>query len=192
MIKKSTGRHCSFCQRAKKKSSVWLRNNRVEFYSSRKHFEEYGEIEEIAFPINKEKKIRKGFCFVTFKDANACELATAKGKEKQDLGGKKVSRKSVCHVDYIDLTLFRVMMRLVLRLNYWFVQVDVKKAVPQEVYQEWNVLYQPYFPNYPPPARGRRFSLKGSLSLSGTGSCQELVFPLENIYIYLGPSKASV
>jgi len=88
----------------------------------RKHFEEYGDIEEIAFPINKEKKIRKGFCFVTFKDANACELATAKGKEKQDLGGKKV---------------------------------DVKKAVPQEVYQEWNVLYQPYFPNYPPPGRGR-------------------------------------
>ena len=27
---------------------------------------------------------------MTFKDANACELATAKGKEKQDLGGKKV------------------------------------------------------------------------------------------------------
>ena len=72
-----------------------MRNNRVEFYSSRKHFEEYGEIEEIAFPINKEKKIRKGFCFVTFKDANACELATAKGKEKQDLGGKKVRRKSL-------------------------------------------------------------------------------------------------
>jgi len=88
----------------------------------RKHFEEYGEIEEIAFPINKEKKVRKGFCFVTFKDAAACELATAKGKEKQDLGGKKV---------------------------------DVKRAVPQEVYQEWNMMYQPYYPNYPPPGRGR-------------------------------------
>ena len=66
---------------------------RSRFFQRRKHFEEYGDIEEIAFPINKEKKIRKGFCFVTFKDANACELATAKGKEKQDLGGKKVSKK---------------------------------------------------------------------------------------------------
>ena len=64
--------------------------NLVVPFALRTHFEEYGEIEEIAFPINKEKKIRKGFCFVTFKDANACELATAKGKEKQDLGGKKV------------------------------------------------------------------------------------------------------
>jgi len=94
----------------------------------RKHFEEYGEIEEIAFPINKERKVRKGFCFVTFKDANACEMATAKGKEKQDLGGKKV---------------------------------DVKKAVPQEVYQEWNMLYQPYFPNYPSPGRGGRGGNRG-------------------------------
>jgi len=88
----------------------------------RKHFEQCGEIEEIAFPINKERKVRKGFCFVTFKDASSCETATARGMEKQELGGKKV---------------------------------DVKKAVPQEVYQEWNMLYQPYIPNYPPPVRGR-------------------------------------
>jgi len=103
----------------------------------RKHFEQYGEIEEIAFPINKEKKMRKGFCFVTFKDANACESATAKGKEKQDLGGKKV---------------------------------DVKKAVPQEVYQEWNMMYQPtayYPPNYPPAVRGRGTGNRGMVMNRG-------------------------
>jgi len=70
----------------------------------RTHFEQYGEIESMELPMNKEKNIRKGFCFITFKDADACDAATAKGKLKQELGDR---------------------------------QVDVKKAVPQEIYQGW-------------------------------------------------------
>lgn len=76
----------------------------------RKHFEQFGEIESMELPVNKDKKgpsgetIRKGFCFITFKDADACDAATAKGKLKQELGDRSV---------------------------------DVKKAVPQEIHQGW-------------------------------------------------------
>lgn len=74
------------------------------------HFSQFGEIESMELPMNKDKKgpdgepIRKGFCFITFKDADACDAATAKGKLKQELGERTV---------------------------------DVKKAVPQEIHQGW-------------------------------------------------------
>lgn len=76
----------------------------------KKHFEQFGEIESMELPVQKDKKgpsgeqIRKGFCFITFKDADACDNATAKGKLKQELGDRSV---------------------------------DVKKAVPQEIHQGW-------------------------------------------------------
>lgn len=59
----------------------------------RKHFEQFGEIEELETPMNKEKNIRKGFIFVTFKTSDACDAATAKGKLKQELGDRSVDVK---------------------------------------------------------------------------------------------------
>jgi len=59
----------------------------------RQHFEQYGEIEELETPMNKEKNIRKGFIFVTFKTSDACDAATAKGNLKQQLGDRTVDVK---------------------------------------------------------------------------------------------------
>jgi len=59
----------------------------------RKHFEQFGEIDELETPMNKEKNIRKGFIFVTFKTSDACDAATAKGKLKQELGDRSVDVK---------------------------------------------------------------------------------------------------
>jgi hypothetical protein len=52
-------------------------------------------IESMELPMNKEKNppIRKGFCFITFKEASACDAATAKGKLKQELGDRSVDVK---------------------------------------------------------------------------------------------------
>lgn len=59
----------------------------------RKHFEQYGEIEELETPMNKEKNIRKGFVFITYKTADACDKCTAKGNLKQQLGDRTVDVK---------------------------------------------------------------------------------------------------
>ena len=59
----------------------------------RKHFEQFGEIDELETPMNKEKNIRKGFIFVTFKTSDACDAATAKGQLKQQLGDRTVDVK---------------------------------------------------------------------------------------------------
>jgi len=67
----------------------------------RTHFEQYGEIESMELPMNKEKDppIRKGFCFITFKEASACDAATAKGKLKQELGDRSVDVKKAVPQD---------------------------------------------------------------------------------------------
>jgi len=65
----------------------------------RKHFEQYGEIEELETPMNKEKNIRKGFIFVTFKTSDACDSATAKGNLKQELGDRTVDVKKAVPQD---------------------------------------------------------------------------------------------
>jgi len=59
----------------------------------RKHFEQFGEIEELETPMNKEKNIRKGFIFVTFKTSDACDAATTKSNLKQQLGDRTVDVK---------------------------------------------------------------------------------------------------
>jgi len=65
------------------------------------HFEQFGEIEELETPMNKEKNIRKGFVFITFKTSDACDAATAKGKLKQELGDRSVDvKKAVPHEAY--------------------------------------------------------------------------------------------
>jgi len=61
--------------------------------SIRIHFEQYGEIEAIELPMDKEKAARRGFIFVTFKTVEACNAATAKGKAKQELGENVVDVK---------------------------------------------------------------------------------------------------
>jgi len=67
----------------------------------RTHFEQFGEIESMELPMNKEKTppIRKGFIFITFKDADACDAATAKGKLKQELGDRSVDVKKAVPQD---------------------------------------------------------------------------------------------
>jgi len=67
----------------------------------RAHFCQFGEIESMELPMNKEKNppIRKGFCFITFKDADACDKATAKGKLKQELGDRSVDVKKAVPQD---------------------------------------------------------------------------------------------
>jgi len=57
------------------------------------HFEQFGAVEEIVFPTNKETKQRKGFCFITFVDAEACDAACAKQNAKQQVGSKMVDVK---------------------------------------------------------------------------------------------------
>jgi RNA recognition motif-containing protein len=57
----------------------------------RKHFGQFGEVAEIEFPFNKLKNERKGFCFVTFADVDACDKAAA--EPKQTLGGKQCDVK---------------------------------------------------------------------------------------------------
>jgi len=60
----------------------------------RTHFGQFGEIEKIEIPMkDQEKKLHKGFCFITFTDAAACDAATAKGMQKQELGGKSCDVK---------------------------------------------------------------------------------------------------
>lgn len=59
----------------------------------KKHFEQFGEIEELETPMNKEKNIRKGFIFVTFKTSDACDAATTKSNLKQQLGDRTVDVK---------------------------------------------------------------------------------------------------
>jgi len=55
----------------------------------------------MELPMNKEKQppIRKGFVFITFKDADACDKATAKGKLKQELGDRSVDVKKAVPQD---------------------------------------------------------------------------------------------
>jgi RNA recognition motif-containing protein len=65
----------------------------------RTHFEQYGEIEELEMPMNKEKNIRKGFVFITFKTAEGCEAATAPGLLKQELGDRQVDVKKAIPQD---------------------------------------------------------------------------------------------
>jgi len=67
----------------------------------RTHFSQYGEIESMELPMNKEKTppIRKGFCFITYKDADACDRATAKGNLKQELGDRSVDVKKAVPQD---------------------------------------------------------------------------------------------
>jgi len=67
----------------------------------RAHFVQFGEIESMELPMNKEKQppIRKGFVFITFKDADACDKATAKGKLKQELGDRSVDVKKAVPQD---------------------------------------------------------------------------------------------
>jgi len=58
------------------------------------HFSQFGEIDKIEIPMkDQEKKLHKGFCFVTFTDAGSCDAATAKGMQKQELGGKSCDVK---------------------------------------------------------------------------------------------------
>jgi len=59
----------------------------------RAHFEQYGEIESVELPMDKEKGSRRGFVFVTFKTVEACNAATAKGLNKQQLGENNVDVK---------------------------------------------------------------------------------------------------
>ena len=59
------------------------------------HFEQFGEVEEIVFPTNKETKQRKGFCFITFVDPEACDRACSKQNAKQQVGAKMVDVKKV-------------------------------------------------------------------------------------------------
>ena len=68
----------------------------------RKHFEQFGEIEELETPMNKEKNIRKGFIFVTFKTSDACDAATAKGKLKQELGDRSVDVKKAVPAEQLQ------------------------------------------------------------------------------------------
>ena len=59
------------------------------------HFEQFGAIEEIVFPTNKETKQRKGFCFITFVDPECCDAACSKQNQKQQVGSKMVDVKKV-------------------------------------------------------------------------------------------------
>ena len=59
------------------------------------HFEQFGAIEEIVFPTNKETKQRKGFCFITFVDPEACDQAFSEHSAKQQLGPKMFDVKKV-------------------------------------------------------------------------------------------------
>ena len=59
------------------------------------HFEQFGAIEEIVFPTNKETKQRKGFCFITFVDPEACDQACSKQNAKQQIGPKMCDVKKV-------------------------------------------------------------------------------------------------
>lgn len=60
----------------------------------RAHFGQFGDIEKIEIPMkDQEKKLHKGFCFVSFVDSAACDAATAKGMQKQELGGKSCDVK---------------------------------------------------------------------------------------------------
>jgi len=68
----------------------------------RTHFEQFGAIEEIVFPTNKETKQRKGFCFITFIDAEACDAACAKPNAKQQVGSKMVDVKKAVPQDQMQ------------------------------------------------------------------------------------------
>jgi len=57
------------------------------------HFEQFGAVEEIVFPVHKESKERKGFCFITFVDPEACDAACSKQNAKQQVGAKLVDVK---------------------------------------------------------------------------------------------------
>ena len=65
------------------------------------HFEQFGAVEEIVFPTNKETKQRKGFCFITFVDAEACDAACAKQNAKQQVGSKMVDVKKVVLAQFL-------------------------------------------------------------------------------------------
>lgn len=67
----------------------------------RTHFEKFGEIESMELPMNKSKEppIRKGFIFITYKEADACDAATAKGQLKQELGDRTVDVKKAVPQD---------------------------------------------------------------------------------------------
>jgi len=63
------------------------------------HFEQFGAIEEIVFPTNKETKQRKGFCFITFVDPECCDAACSKQNQKQQVGSKMVDVKKAVPQD---------------------------------------------------------------------------------------------
>jgi len=66
------------------------------------HFEQFGEIEEIVFPTNKETKQRKGFCFITFVDPEACDQACSKQNSKQQIGQKLCDVKKAVPQDQMQ------------------------------------------------------------------------------------------
>lgn len=68
----------------------------------RTHFEQFGAVEEIVFPTNKETKQRKGFCFITFVDHEACDAACAKQNAKQQVGAKMVDVKKAVPQDQMQ------------------------------------------------------------------------------------------
>lgn len=66
------------------------------------HFEQFGAIEEIVFPTNKETKQRKGFCFITFVDPECCDAACSKQNQKQQVGSKMVDVKKAVPQDQMQ------------------------------------------------------------------------------------------
>jgi len=61
------------------------------------HFEQFGAVEEVVFPSK--DGVKKGFCFVTFADGDACDAATAGANAKQQLGSKQVDVKKAVPQD---------------------------------------------------------------------------------------------
>lgn len=66
------------------------------------HFEQFGEIEEIVFPTNKDTKQRKGFCFITFVDPDSCDAACSKQNAKQQVGSKMCDVKKAVPQDQMQ------------------------------------------------------------------------------------------
>jgi squid-like protein len=48
----------------------------------RKHFEQYGRVEEVEWPFNKQSQMRKNFAFVVFETEDAAVRAAASPKSK--------------------------------------------------------------------------------------------------------------
>jgi RNA recognition motif-containing protein len=55
----------------------------------RKHFEQYGRVEDVEWPFDKQSKARKNFAFVVFEAEEAADLAAA--SPKQQFANREVS-----------------------------------------------------------------------------------------------------